>query len=261
MKPLFIILAFSLMSLLNSTDFKLEKTIVIKGDFITTDKLGNIYLVAANTIKKYDNEGKLIKTFSNLNAGNISFVDASNPLKILVFYKDFGQIDFLDNTLSLSGSSIKLANLKLEQSSLACNSYNNGFWVYDETNIQLKRIDESLNISHESGNISQLSGLELFPNYLVEQNNFVYLNDSDNGILVFDRYGTYLKTIPFKNLESIQVIGNSIVFVQESLLKSYNMESFEINIINIAEKNIKSIRIENQKLYILTEKGINIYTT
>ncbi|MBC8147884.1 MAG: hypothetical protein H8E98_07875 [Bacteroidetes bacterium] len=261
MKTLFIILAFSILSLFNSADFKLEKTIEVKGDFITTDKLGNIFLVRANNLIKYNSEGKLLKTFSNLNAGNISFVDASDPLKILVFYKDFGQLDFLDNTLSLSGSSIKLANLKLEQSSLVCTSYNNGFWVYDETNIRLIRIDKLLNISNESANISQVSGLELNPNYLIEQNNFVYLNDPDNGILVFDRYCTYLKTIPFKNLKSFQIIENSIVFAQDTLLKSYNMESFEENIINISEKKFKSIRIENQKLYILTEKGINIYST
>ncbi|MCF8297258.1 MAG: hypothetical protein K9J13_06920 [Saprospiraceae bacterium] len=261
MKTLFIIIAFSLFSLFKTNDFKLEKTIEVKGDFITTDKLGNIYLVKANNLLKYDSDGKLLKTFSNLNAGNISFVDASDPLKILVFYKDFAQIDFLDNTLSLSGSSIKLSNLKLDQSSLACTSYNNGFWVYDETNIRLVRIDKLLNVSNESTNISQVCGLELNPNFLIEQNNFVYLNDPDNGILVFDRYGTYLKTLPFKNIQSLQIIGNSIVFVQDSILKSYNMESLQVNIINISEKQFKSIRIENQKLYVLTEKGINIYST
>lgn len=261
MKTLLIILSLSLLSLLNENAFKLEKTIVAEGDFITSDKLGNIYLVNANSLTKYNSKGEILKTYSNLNFGNISFIDASNPLKILVFFKDFGQIVFLDNTLSVSGSNIDLTNLKLEQSSLSCTSFNNGVWVYDQTNIQLIRIDETLNISNESGNISQLTGYELNPNYLIEQNNFVYLNEPENGILVFDRYGTYMKTIAIKNLNSIQIIANSVFFVQDSLIKSYNMESFEIKTTNIPVKEFKNIRIENKKLYVLTEKALKIYSS
>ena len=71
--------------------FSLVKTISIKTDFITTDNLGNCYAVRGNILEKYDYKGTLLKTYSNKQYGKISFVDATNPLKLLVFYNGFLQ--------------------------------------------------------------------------------------------------------------------------------------------------------------------------
>src|ERR1700690_3966530 len=82
--------------------FILQQTIPAKADQITTDQLGNFYIIKNDVLEKYDLKGALTKTYNNKTFGKIDLVDASNPMKVLLFYKNFSQIVFLDNTLSLN---------------------------------------------------------------------------------------------------------------------------------------------------------------
>src|ERR1700758_5875448 len=75
-------------------------TIRSKADFFTTDNFGNTYLIKAEEIRKYTATGDLLKIYSNKNLGKITSVDASNSLRLLVFYKDFASIAILDDQLS-----------------------------------------------------------------------------------------------------------------------------------------------------------------
>jgi len=66
-----------------------------------TDNLGNIYLLTAtNQIKKLDEKGDSIAVYNDVRRyGKIYSIDATNPLKVLVFYKDFSTIGFSDRRM------------------------------------------------------------------------------------------------------------------------------------------------------------------
>ncbi len=244
----------------SNNDFALYKSIKTKANFITVDKLGNIYLVNNDQILKYDNNVNFLMSYSNKDLGKITYVDVSDPLKILVFYKDFGQIVFLDNTLSIKGDVLLLEMYELEQSTLACSSYENAFWVYEPNMYKLTRVDKNFQIRQQSGNITQLIGEEISPNYLTESNNFIYLNDPKIGILVFDKYGTYSKTIPFKGLTSFQITGNRLFYTEASLIKTYNLKTLDETTTKLPEEKALSVNVWQNKLYILNNKEVNIYS-
>ncbi len=245
---------------LNTNDFKLSKSIEVKGDFITVDELGNIYIVDYDKLSKFDIKGNLLKTYDNKAAGGISFVDVSDPLKILLFHKDFSQIVFLDNTLSITGESIYLNKFAMEEATLSCSSYENAFWLYKPQDAELLRFDNSLKITHRSGNISQITGTEINPNYLIEYNNFVYLNDPEAGIMVFDRYGAYLKTIPVKGLDYFQIIDDRLLYIKDKAIKVYNMKTLDEKYLELPENNFIKALLWQDKLYILKKGCLNIYT-
>lgn len=75
-------------------------TIKTEAEKLVTDNLGNAYLIDGATINKVDSIGVLQKSFSNKNFGAITSADATNALRIILFYKDFNRIITLDNTLS-----------------------------------------------------------------------------------------------------------------------------------------------------------------
>ncbi|MDD1475334.1 hypothetical protein MEO41_29325, partial [Dolichospermum sp. ST_sed4] len=79
---------------------------------------------------------------SDKSIGNIGFVDASDPLKILLFYRDFGQIRFLDNSLSPQGNTILLDNIGFGSSTMVCSSDQNGIWLYEPVSFKLTRLDK-----------------------------------------------------------------------------------------------------------------------
>ena len=97
------------------------------------------------------------------------------------------------------------------------------------------------------------------PNFLIEYLNWVYLNDPANGIHVFDIFGTYFKTIPLTGLDRIQIRGNNIYFFKDGQFQSYNMKSFEQAVLEVPEENPIHVRKEKKRLYVQTERGIDIY--
>jgi len=261
MIKLFFILFFVLPAFtLQDSKFKLIKSISTNSTSIATDNLGNSYLLNGNVLEKYDAEGNLLKNYSNKNLGNITSIDASNSLKILLFYKSFQQMLFLDNMFAPSGNSISLDALGYNQTSLACTSHNNGFWIFSQQNSELLRFDHNLQKTQQTGNVSQLSGREINPNFLTEQNNKVFLNDFSKGIFVFDIYGTYNKTIPLTGLHQFQISNDLIVYFQSEKLKSYNMKTLEEGEIALPDINISDARTEKEKLYLLKQKSLDIYS-
>lgn len=222
----------------------------IKGKYrlFTSDNIGNIYTVVKDEIRKYNPNGELIKIFSSKNLGPIQNIDASNPLRILVHYRDMARILFLDNQLSQNGSVIDLLSLSLEQSDLACTSFNNGVWLFNRQNMELVRLEESLNKTVSTGNLNRLLGVQLKPVAMTEYKGYVYLADPNEGVLVFDIYGTYFKTIPIKNVISIQVIDDYLFCFRTGEFLSYHMKFLDELSVKIPEAT--SARMGMNRYYI-----------
>ena len=243
--------------------FELTLEIEVTSKSITSDYLGNAYTIDDNEIAKYSAAGILISSFSDKNAGTITSVDASNPLRVQVFYQDFGQIIYLDDVLSVIGAKISLIEQGLDQATLSCSSWDDGIWLYDPQDFELKRLGSDLRLSHQSGNINQLVGIEANPNFIIEKNNFVYLNDPLTGILVFDQFGTYYKTLPVRGIDRFQVSGEQVFYLEDGKLMSYNMLTFQhANLRISSDKNVVlDMRFEKEMkcLTVLKEKKLEWY--
>jgi len=144
---------------------------------------------------------------------------------------------------------------------LICQSQNLGYWIFDLATYQLKKIDPSLNVIYESGNLQQLTGLDLKPNIMLESENYVYLSDPKNGILVFDVYGVYFKTIPLMEIKSLQITGERLFYVRNNSFYSYDLKKIEENEIPIPDhEQLLCARIEQNRLYLLTPSALSIYS-
>ncbi len=258
---IYIILASFLLVSFIADQFTLEKTIPSKAEFITTDNLGNCYAVTGSILEKYDSKGTLLKTYSNKKYGKIKFIDATNPLKILIFYNNFQQLSFLDNMLAEQNTEpVSIENLGYPQTTLACTSHNDGFWIYNQQNMELLRFDQESKLTIQTGNISQLSNTKIQPDYLIEHNNKVYLNNPATGILVFDVFGAYLKTIPLTGLKKFQVKEDEIFYTSTGkTLNKFNTKILDETTISLPD-SCSNVCFEKNKLYVLRGSGISIYT-
>ena len=196
---------------------------------LTVDNLGNAYTVSKDGVfVKYNATLDTPPlTFTDKSLGKLACADVSNPLKLLLLYPDYAQIDVLDSKLSPTGT-ISLRDLGVIQPTLLCNSYNNCMWVYDQQDFQLKRIDPNLQVTNQSGSIAQITGHDVYPVFLTSYNNWLFMVDTVVGIMQFDMYGTYYKTIPVKNVSSLQVIDDMLLYLEHgkdsALLYSYNIK-------------------------------------
>ena len=81
----------------------------------------------------------------------------------------------------------------------------------------------------------------------------------EKGILVFDIYGTYNKTIPVTKLHHFQISNDLIIYFKDGKLNSYNMKTLEEGKISFPESQPLDARTEKEKLYLLKEKSLDIY--
>jgi hypothetical protein len=82
--------------------FTLIKT--INGDIIdfTVDNLDNIYILnSRNQVKKLNANGDSVAIYNDVKKfGQATLIDVSNPLKLLLYYKDFATVVVLDRFLN-----------------------------------------------------------------------------------------------------------------------------------------------------------------
>lgn len=242
-------------------DYKLIKTIPINGKFLTTDNLNNAYVITdANELIKLDANGEKLFSYSEKNFGELSFVDASNPLKILVFFPQYSAVITLDKTLSPLGT-YNLRNAGITRVNSVCLSQDNNIWIFDEQDFKLKKLDENLKVVRESDDVSLTINNSLKPNFLVERNNWIFLNDPQIGILQFDSYGTYFKTIPLKNFNDFQVLEDRIFYFENNSLQSFQIQTSEKQTASLPDTtNLIQPRIEKNTLYLLKKNELVLYS-
>lgn len=202
-----------------------------KAERIIADKVGHLYLLHNDEVIKINKDGKELNRYSNKVFGEITYFDISSPLKPLIWYQNQRQVIFTDNRLSPRQDQLSLEEMGYTQTSLVCYSYMNGLWIYDQVELGLVRFDVNFEKTVETGNLNQILNKELNPNYMVERYNKLYLNDPQHGILVFDAYGNYLKTIPLTGLNYFHVLENLIYYPKDRSLVIYDQ-------VGMVEQNI-----------------------
>ena len=121
----------------------------IRGEYITVDSQGNIYVVQDSYLYKYSLTGKFQYSYTNFALGSITTVDATNPSKIMLFFRDAGVLIFLNEQLSSITEKIDLTALNFNTISLAAFSTTNNIWLYDYANMDLISLDFYMNLKNK----------------------------------------------------------------------------------------------------------------
>jgi hypothetical protein len=184
----------------------------------TADNLGNIYtLNASGQLQKLNDKGDSVAVFNDVRRyGQVFSIDATNPLKILVYYKDFSTIIVLDRLLNVRNT-IDLRRQNIFQVRAVTSSYDNNIWLYDEIDSKLKKIDETGKILLETNDFRQVFDSVPSPTTMFDRDGMVYLYDPKKGLAIFDYYGALKNNIALKNISDLQVIDKNTITGRDSL--------------------------------------------
>ncbi|MGB3004909.1 MAG: hypothetical protein WBC06_00250, partial [Chitinophagaceae bacterium] len=169
----------------SDTVFQQVKT--IQGDIVdfTVDNLDNVYIFnSRNQLKKIDAKGDSVAIYNDVRKyGKATLIDVSNPLKVLLYYKDFATVVILDRMLNVRNI-IDLRKQNIFQVRAICQSYDNKIWLYDEIENKLKKIDEEGKLLLETPDFRLLMDITVSPINIFDENKYVYLYDSVYGVNV-----------------------------------------------------------------------------
>lgn len=257
-------LIFFLLSFMNvNAQLEIIKSIELsKPSIATTDYLGNFYIVCDKELWMINNGDSIYKKFSLLGLAELTSIDASNALRIQLYYKDLGKIVYLDNKATDLNLSVDLSNYDLAQASLVCNSYDNATWIYLSTTQSLYRYDRNFNKIISIENITQfLKTKEFDPIFLKEYSNLVYIYDKLNGIICFDIFGAYVKTITLPNIIPIDIQNEKFIYWEEEKIHFMNLENpKKIQFEEIPQMfGFKSAYYSYGKFFVVTKNNLFIY--
>lgn len=271
MKKFFTILIAYLFSIITygQRDSALRVSLVqkIKGEItdFTTDNLDNIYLLnATNQIKKVNENGDSIAVYNDVRRyGKIYSIDATNPLKVLVFYKDFSTIIVLDRLLNVRAA-IDLRKQNILQVTAVTTSYDNNIWLYDELDNKLKKIDDNGNVLLESTDFRQVFDSVPLPNAMYDRDGQLYLYDQGKGLLVFDYYGAKKNNYQILHVSDLQVIDKNTITARDSahiiLYKPATLQLFSFTAFTRQDR-FRKIKFNGNKMYCLNKNGeLEIYS-
>lgn len=245
------------------TSFVLSKT--IRGNFadFAVDNLGNIYLLNSdNQLKKIGPTGDSLAVYNDVRRyGKVYSMDVTNPLKILLFYKEFGTIVMVDRFLSVVNT-IDLRSLNIFQAKAVGLAYDNSVWIYDDLEAKLKRIKDDGSLVSATTDIRQFVDAVPDPSTLSDQSGLVYLYDTAKGVYIFDHYGAFQKQIQLTGWEDFAVIEKSLLGRNQHYFFRYQSGNPEIQqqAIPVAYLPSNKIIIMPGAIYVLKQSGLEIYS-
>jgi len=244
-------------------NFKFIKLIPGHFSAFEVDVLDNVYLLTKEKqLKKLDANGDSVAVFNEVTRfGNPSLIDVSNPLKILVYYKNFSTVVVLDRLLARRNV-INFRERNIFSVKALSTSYDNNIWLFDEQDFKLKKIDDDGKSLLETTDWRILFDPAPSPSRIIDHENFVYLYDENKGFYIFDYYGSLKNQLPFLHWQHVAVSGNSLYGFVNNVLQRYEFNSLNLKQYAIPPtwSGYTDIKAMNGRLYLLKENGLELYS-
>jgi hypothetical protein len=236
----------------------------IKGDIVgfAADNFDNIYLLnSSDQLKKINEKGDSVAVFNNVRKyGKVAQIDVSNPLRVLLYYKDFSTVVILDRLLNVR-STIDFRKQDIFQVQAVCLSYDNKIWLYDEFEHKLKKIDEDGKVLFATTDFRQLFDEAFSFTSISDQDGFLYLYDKNKGVYVFDYYGALKNIFSLTGYDNFNAVGKFITGTRHDSLMRYQPSNLLMQEVKLPEnfRQAQSILFTATKAYALKKDELDIY--
>lgn len=227
-------------------------------DNVYLDNLDQLHIVDnKGTLTRYSQDLEILYKYADITLGSIQHVDINNPLKALVYHREYGIISYLDNTLALI-KKINLQDWGYNDITTIVSSNDGNIWLYDPATNQVLKINDTGKIKVSSNNLNDYRLEDLNPTKIVERDNRVFIFDEQYGIIIFDNLGQYLKVLPIQNIQNFQTDGKNIFVFQDNSIKILTVRLLEEKIIPLETKvALQNVMISPRSIYYIYMDGID----
>jgi hypothetical protein len=259
---LLMVLLFSAGAMAQRDSLVLLKKIPVKAVDFTVDHLGNCYFVTSEgQLKKVNDKGDSTGVFNfTKKYGKPSYIDVSNPLKVLLFYRDYATIIAIDRFMNVINT-IDLRRQNVYQLKAICVSYDNQMWLYDEQDAKIKKMNDNGEITAETVDLRQQFDEAPSPHTIIDREGLLYLYDSIRGVYVFDYYGALKTHIPLLGWTDFHAFNKTVYGIKEGQLMKHalnNPLTYQTALQGIVPAFTK-MEVIYGRAYFLHEKEVRVY--
>lgn len=229
----------------------IEKTKLHANDIVGIDSFKSLIYVKNNSLVANRPSGTI--TYSNLQLGEISSVNAFNPLKINLFYSDFSTVVILDNRLS-EITKINFNTLKpFRNISHISTGHDNTIWCFNQDNQQLELFDYR-------ANTTRVKTLPIDENITAITSNYntCWLL-TEKYLYVYNYFGSLLKKMKNNGYTSLQESNRNIVLKKDNSLFYLKNNTGDVIPIELPNLLINRFFVTNESLYIYDDEYLHQY--
>lgn len=247
----FIIIILCLVSSLNICAQKNHRILEV-------DHLGSIYTIDENELKKFSSEKELISNYSDALLGDITSIDVTNPLRLLLFYREFNQLLYLDQTLTPISDPIDLYSYSDNETHLCCNASSGGFWIFNKDDNQAFQISKQGEILNKSSLLSTYTK-DISPSKMSEYQEKLYFLLPSKGLLILNKFGRFLQLIPLTGISDFCFTNQNLLYLKNKTWFAYNpQENTDSIVFEMQSSHSGQSKIQADRAYIFCGDQISI---
>jgi len=141
-------------------------------------------------------------------------------LRTVLYFKEYRTILVLDRLMQVVNK-IDLRKAGIFQVKAVAQSYDNLFWVYDEQESKLKKINEEGRLVFATADLRLVFSEAILPVNIFDAGGYVYIYDEKNGLFIFDYYGALKNRIALLDWRNVHPVGKRIVGIKTNHLVTY----------------------------------------
>ncbi|MFY0606363.1 MAG: hypothetical protein JXR10_06600 [Cyclobacteriaceae bacterium] len=220
------------------------------------DSDGYLYVgTKSGNILKYDQNGELLETYSDLGKFPVTTVEAWNRMKPFIYYQSAQQFYFLDR-FSTTPAMYDLSDFYSGLTTLCAPGFDNSFWVLSANHSELKKFDiQTRRLILENPLQLDLSSAS----YMRAHRSNLIICDPENGLFYFDQYGNQIAHNPSIKITDFQVSKNDLIYLQSDTvwMVDYTFQTIVKSVKAPEKASMTVYRFGNQ--YIFVRKDELIY--
>jgi len=254
MRLLIIIFAFFVNALNGQSKIELtslEKTPINADRLVSLDNQGNMFFIKNNALNQL--RSGVTNNYADIPLGQIFSVDAFNPLKINVFYKDFNTVVILDNRLNeiyrLDFNDIR----PFRNVAFSSTGNDNTLWLFNQNSLQLEIYDYKQDQTRGTTLPIEDDPIAIESNF-----NSCWLL-TEKQILNYSYFGSMISKMENEGFTDLVELNDNLILKKENKLFFMFQDSGEIISLDLPELLIKAFFATDETLYIYDGEFLHKY--
>lgn len=206
---------------------RLIRTLPFACQLAAADHLGNAYVVReSGSVEKYDNSGNMAGIYVNKRLGDITAIDVVNPMQILVWYRAFQTLVFLDRTMNEMGR-MEFSAAGYYGVSIVTTAADGNLWIYDELINKAVKLTREGNVMFESWPLNLDFRKGFSPVCIRDNGERVVLADPANGLCQLDQYSGTLGSNPLVRTGLFDLSGDWMISADGNNILHKNLRTLQ----------------------------------
>jgi hypothetical protein len=228
---------------------------------ISIDRAGNVYFSGKDgDIFRLNPSLEKQAFFSPSNPATTNILEAWQGLRIFTFHKELQKYRLINRNLSLAEEYDFPPDL-IGFAEIATPTFDNNIWVIDQTDFSLKKY-----VIH-SQRIESKTPLDLVldqEDYQIlhcrEYQNRLFVSTLNNGILIFDNFGNFIKTMDYLGVDYFNFWQDDLYFILNNSLVKLNLYNDKMSVTKLPEDHSWDfVLIFDQQTYLMSGNNIFLY--